>query len=69
MATAVGAHQRVLTSEVEVALAQEVLVPPDGPLGYLSVARGGGAPSRCQRSWASSCSRCSRQWLQGRLSR
>ena len=44
MATAVDAQNRVLTSEVEVALAQEVLVPLGGPHGYLSVGHGSSAP-------------------------
>lgn len=44
MATAVDVQSRVLTSQVEVALAQEVLVPLGGPLGYLSVGHGSGAP-------------------------
>lgn len=44
MATAVDVQSRVLTSAVEAALAHEVLVPLGGPLGYLSVTHGSGAP-------------------------
>jgi len=44
MATAVGAQKRVLTSEVEKALAEQVLVLLNGPLGYLSVGHGNDVP-------------------------
>jgi len=44
MTTAVDAQRRVLTNEVEVALAQEVLVSLDGPHGYLSVGHGSAGP-------------------------
>ncbi|WP_081784896.1 helix-turn-helix domain-containing protein [Cellulomonas sp. KRMCY2] len=44
MATVLDAQSRVLASDAEVALAQEVLVSLDGPLGYLSVGHGSAGP-------------------------